>query len=324
MRYSTVDFNANSESIEPILPDQDSNMTVIFAHREGFSRVSFRAHAKYLAEKYGHRSILMDYPGHGSRWNEDCTAKNCVNAVREVLQKYDIRNAVEAESMGQKTVFVSSSWGGTMACHVMTELKEYFSGVVLDSCCVGDANTPLQKIRRGCYSMFVKNLSNYNQLRLLRSWWAYKGNSYVDFMGGNFGAGIFGKCNPTKAIDGKNMWENISEIKCPVLFLEGTNNQNRFNRRSLEKNICQLEAKAESKVVLFEEGDYMISHDLRFFNAWVETAARFIYHTSITPNLTEIDDDESLAVSLNESVYSAHTRKSITSVYSSHTKKSGC
>jgi len=188
---STIDFNFYSEIIEPTRPDEVSPVTIIFAHREGWSRASFRPHARYLAEKYGYRSILMDYAGHGSRFEEECTVENCVKSVREVLLSNGIPTSKGAEAMGQKTIFASSSWGGIMAQSVMAELQEYFSGVIFDSCCI-NMESPLERIKQGCWSAIAKRISYYNKLRLLRAWWSLRGHSYVDFIDGNFGAGSFG------------------------------------------------------------------------------------------------------------------------------------
>lgn len=284
MHMSTVDFNSYSEVIEPMNSLQSSNTTIIFTHREGWSRASFRPHAKYLAEKYGHRSILMDYSGHGSRWNEECTAENCVKAVSDVLVAYNIPTAREAESKGQKTVFASSSWGGIMAYHVVAELKDYFSGVIFDSCCF-NISSPFDKLKRTSFISFVmKRLSNYNQVRLQRTLLTARGNSYVDFMGGHFCAGVFGESSRVmKKVEKKDLAQVISEIKCPVLFFNGTKNRFGYSKKAMKEIMNLLEAKEESKVALFDGGDHLISHDLRFFSSWVETAARFIYYTSIIP-----------------------------------------
>lgn len=277
MDLANIDFNSYSEVVEPKNSFQHSNTTIIFGHREGWCRASFRAHAKFLAENHGHVSILMDYPGHGSRWREECSVENCINAISNVLKAYNIPKARDAEASGKKTIFVSSSIGGIVACHAMRELKDYFSGIILDSCC---SSVPWREnIMHKSFSFFMKFLTQYNRLRLLRAIWILKGSSYVYITTGYFGAAAVGENDPMTNINCLDHLDLIAEFEIPTLILNGTNKE---HSRNIEKNLQDVmelfKTKTESKVVLFEGGNHMISHDRRFFRAWVEVAASFIYH----------------------------------------------
>lgn len=282
---STIDFNFHSEIIEPTDADEVGGcpVTMIFAHREGRTRASFRPHARYLAEKYGYRSILMDYAGHGSRFEEECTVKNCVDAVREVIRSYDISTAQEAELRGHKTVFASSSWGGLVARDVARELGAYFSGVIFDSCCF-DPHAPMERLKRGCLSALAKRVfSNYDHVRLLRAWWSLQSrkDSYLDLVDGNFAAGVFRSTNGLRSTDPRQWDRVVSDMACPVLFVNGTKDNR--GRRSRKKLLDRLGSMEECKLVFFEGGNDLVSHDLRFFNAWVEIAASFAHHASVLP-----------------------------------------
>jgi len=200
----------------------------------------------------------------------------------DVLEAYKIPTAKQAEAFGMKTIFAASSWGGLMAHHVLAEFQDYFSGVIFDSCCM-NVSSFLGRLQRTSFAFLLKRLNHYNRIRLQRTLLAMKGESYIEFFESNFAAGNFAKSGISmeKKVKVKDLTDVIAEVKCPVLFFNGTEGRSGYSNKVINKIMYLLKDKSDSKVALFDGGDHLISHDLRFFSSWVDTAARFIYYSSI-------------------------------------------
>lgn len=278
MEVSLIDFDTHSTVFEPS-PEKNRNITIIFSHGAGGSRATFLTHAREMAKKYGIRSIVMDFAGHGARWEEKCTLKTCMNAIKEVLETYNIKKLEDQEVEGRKTFFVGSSWGGYMGYHAMGFFSEYFHGLIVDSS-VRDLSRRKEKIKWSIISKVVDTASYYTMLTWVRKRWVLSGKPYMDCIEAKFGAGIYAKSKPMRTMAGFKFEDCIPKIKCPILFLNGTNDPDGYDPKCQEKILSLLMTREHSNVVLFEGGDHIFSHDFRFFEKWMKSTIDFVDTTN--------------------------------------------
>lgn len=273
MDQSIIDFNTHSWVLEPDL-DKNYTVTMIMAHGAGGSRASYITQARQMAKVHGIRCILMDLAGHGARWGEKCTIKNCVKAIKEVLDFYDIKPAKEQEARGLKTLFFGSSWSGYIGYVAMGELSDYFSGMVADTC-VLNLTRPREIIKWAGISAVVMTMSNYSLMEFTKKKWTAHDLPYTDFIESQFGVGLFGKCNPLRSIINFKLEKHIPKIRCPILFLNSTADPDGFDQKCQQKILDMLVTKDHSKVANFQGGNHFFSHDLRYFDQWIQTVVDF-------------------------------------------------
>jgi len=273
MDKNIIDFNTYSHVFNPE-PENDCNITLILSHGAGGSRVTFITHARELTKRHGFRTIVMDWAGHGARWEEECTIDNCMNAIQEIFKHYDIMTAEEEEQRGRKTILCGSSWGGYMCYLAATNFPEYFSGVVTDSS-MRDLSRRSEKLKWSIISKMVANSSYHSQIKFLQKSWNSKRKPYMDCIEGKFGAGIFGKCCPFQTMKNFDFKDCAPEIKCPILFLNGTNDSDGYDPKCQKMVLKLLPTRDQSRIVLFHGGDHLFSHDYRFFETWIESTASF-------------------------------------------------
>ena len=274
MEKSIIDFDTNSFVFDPPETKSGPKITLIMAHGAGGSRATFITHAREMAKHHGFRCIVMDLAGHGARWNEKCTVSNCIGAIKEVLETHNIGTAKEEGMHGRKTLFVASSWGGYIGYDAMGELSEYFSGLITDSSMINFAKVS-EKIKWATITSAVNHTSNYTQLRFLRKKWNAAGKSYMDCVEAKFGAGIFGYSNPMQTMVGFDFKKIIPKIKCPILFLCGTADPDGYSKKCEELIFKLIANKEHSKVVMFDEGDHLFSHDYVHFQKWIDSTVAF-------------------------------------------------
>jgi len=255
-------------------PENDCKITLILSHGAGGSRVTFLTHARELTKKHGFRTIVMDWAGHGARWDEQCTVENCMKALKAVIHEYDIKTAEEEELRGRKTLLLGSSWGGYMCYLAAGEFPEYFSGIVTDSS-MRDLSLRSEKIKWSIISKMVEKTSYSTQIKFLQKSWNAKGKPYMDCIEGKFGAGIFGKCRPFQTMEHFDFAECTPKIRCPILFLNGTKDCDGYDPTCQTKVLDLLATREQSRIVLFEGGDHLFSHDFRFFKKWIDSTADF-------------------------------------------------
>ncbi|EED92855.1 predicted protein [Thalassiosira pseudonana CCMP1335] len=124
---SLLDYSKTYDIVEPSNEDGANNdITLLWVHGGGSSRLMFRPHARLLA-KQGYRSILMDLPGHGTLVdNTALTLDECVKTVQSVLQN----EGCDAT----KTIYIGGSLGAYIGFHILKELNGKFAGAILMDC----------------------------------------------------------------------------------------------------------------------------------------------------------------------------------------------
>lgn len=273
MEVSILDFQKFTDVIEPKDPSKKkSGVTIIFVHGAGGSRATFREHAQMLADEYGHRGILVDLAGHGSRWNEECTLENCENAILEALREHCIKTAEEEAKHGNYTLLLGGSWGGYIVYYTLAKNPEYFAGAILEGSTV-DMNNPREKLKWGMITSIVNRSSYHQQCKFIKKNWGRKNYDYV--VETKLGAGLFGRANPFHSIQNHNFWEWIPLIQCPCLFLNGTADHDGYDPVTQKKIFGLLAKKEESTIKLFEGGDHIFGCDRRFINEWMKSIQMF-------------------------------------------------
>jgi len=277
MDLNILNFNSHYDIINPE-PENFSGTTMVFTHGAGGTRLSFQAHAMAMMQKYGHRCILLDLAGHGSRWEEECTLENCEQNIRDALIHFNIKKKEEQIKNNERTVLVASSWGGYVSYFSLPKLSEYFSAAVFDASVV-DMWSKSERLKWGVLSKIVDKTSYYTQLRFIRGRWVAKSNDYLNFHETKLAVGIYGKSNPCGSVDGRNMWEWIPNIQCPCLFINGTDDPDGYCRKTQQRIIDILPQGHKSTVYMYDGGDHLVSNDARYVGRWVEDAAEFAHNT---------------------------------------------
>lgn len=277
-----IDFGTNVDVFEPPSEEKFSGTTYIISHGAGCSRASFRIHGRAMAERYGHRVILPDMPGHGSRMDEECTAESCVDSIRKVIKDFNIPSKKEQEANGQKTFFMGVSWSSYVGYSLLGELKEYFTGAILESCAVDLAKIYYDLPWR-FVTFVVNNLSYQNQNRVLYFRLVTLRNSsrLLDFVETRFGAGIYGKSNPYKCAKDIKLWGCVPKIECPVLFLHAKDDHLGYDRGCQKKILKKLLRKDECEVYVFKNGDHVFSHDMKHFDKFLSVIHEFGERTTL-------------------------------------------
>jgi pimeloyl-ACP methyl ester carboxylesterase len=101
---STLDFSRTYDIVQPT--SEFSGINFVMVHGGGASRQMYQAHAKILANK-GHRSILLDLPGHGTLADTKLTLESCAETVKSVLDE----NTDSLKLTKANTVYVGASFG---------------------------------------------------------------------------------------------------------------------------------------------------------------------------------------------------------------------
>jgi len=276
-----IDFDRKTEIYQPSNPDDFSGITIVFTHGAGGTRAVYRTHAKIFSSEYNHRVILVDLPGHGSRWDEQCTLDGCLNAIHEALIEHDIKPLKEQPYKGQRGTFLAaSSWGGYINYYALGKLKEYFSGGISDGSTV-DMEKLSMKMKWTFFTQVVQTVPVYRQLSFIRSRWARmsKGN-FVGFHETKFATGVYSQANPYQSIKDHNFWDWIPLIECPCLFIAGTKDSDGYCPKTQKKIISMLKKRDESCEHIIENGHHMLTNDRLYIREYIEAidgfAKRFV------------------------------------------------
>lgn len=121
---SFLDFEHTYDRI-----DGNSGTIFVFVHGGSGSRAMFLEHAKELKARYGHGSILLDLPGHGTLVETPLSPDSCSETLGNVLRECGIK----ADSP-EKIIYVGGSLGAYVGFRLLDDLKEVFDGAVLMDC----------------------------------------------------------------------------------------------------------------------------------------------------------------------------------------------
>mmetsp|Transcript_31884 Transcript_31884/g.52590 ORF Transcript_31884/g.52590 Transcript_31884/m.52590 type:complete len:350 (-) Transcript_31884:378-1427(-) len=265
---SLLDFTKTSVVIEPASTAATSNgITYIFAHGAGGSRAMFGPHAKILAEK-GHRCILFDFPGHGSRMDDEqlLTLETCATTVQTILTEYNIKP-------GDKTIYVGASMGAYVGFHILKEHATSFQGGILLDC--GQNVGPGASLKATLGLWFLKamtnNVSNKSMTNLMMSA-TKKSPADWKLIESTFGAGFFFQQGAQQVECMKMVApaDLIPQLDMPILFFNGSDDYRDSENKWLE--LCQHKS---SELKVYEKGDHFFSHDSKCVDDMLERFDKF-------------------------------------------------
>lgn len=335
MEKSNLDFSRHTELYEPDDPETYSGVTLVFTHGAGGSRAVFRKfnveflsflilcryilsrqhgshtnlehylcnkgpHALLLSQEYGHRCIMVDLPGHGSRWEEKCTLENCLKSITEALEEHEVQplaqkrkntgidtldsSVKEGHGMHKGNILIGSSWGGYIAYYACGKLPQYFNGVITDGSTV-DMNNPLEILKWNALSKVANTIPIYHQLSVIRKRWAKKGRiRYMNYHDTKFGVGVFSKANPYQSMKSHNFWDWIPLIECPALFISGTLDGDGYCEKTLRRIMEKLKYKKESKVLTLKKADHLLTNDAYHYFQYINAVNKFSIRVCDRPN----------------------------------------
>lgn len=253
---STLDFSRTYDIVEPT--STPSGATLIMVHGGGASRQMFQVHAKILAEK-GHRSILLDLPGHGTMADTKLTLESCVDTVKSVLDE----NQESLKLTKANTIYVGASFGAYTGFYTMDKLKDRFSGAIMLDCGQNVGPDCSWKASAGLFVMKLmgRNMSNATMMNTFKDITA-KSPADWKLIESTFGAGMFfeAAADQVDCLHCVKPADHIPNFDFPILFFNGSEDYR--DSEDLWLSLCKVQEGSSLKV--FEGGDHFFCHDSRF------------------------------------------------------------
>jgi len=253
---STVDF---SRTYDIIQGTKDDNVTFVFVHGGSGCRALFHAHATELRERYGHGSVLLDLPGHGSLVETPLSLESCAETLDSVLKEC---NLAEKKPPGHKLIYVGGSLGAYVGFYLLQKFQTLFDGAILVDCGqnVGPGASFKAKAGLVMLSWMGNHLSNASLLVMMRDV-TVKSKADFKLMETSFGAGMFfdQAQEQVDCLRAVGPADYIPSLKFPILFMNGTEDY-----RDSENKWLHLCVNENSELHDYEGGDHFFTHDSRF------------------------------------------------------------
>ncbi|CAJ1958184.1 unnamed protein product [Cylindrotheca closterium] len=267
---STLDFSRTYDIVEPSTSTSSSKTaTFVMVHGGGASRQMFQAHAKILAEK-GHRSILVDLPGHGTLTEAKLTLESCAETVKSVLDE----NQESLKLTKANTIYVGASFGAYTGFYTMDKLKDRFCGAILMDCGQNVGPDCSFKASAGLWflKMISKNMSNASLMGTFKDVTA-KSPADWKLIESTFGAGMFfdSAVDQVEVLHSVKPADHIPNLDFPILFMNGSEDYR--DSEKLWLSLCKVQEGSSLKV--FEGGDHFFTHDSRFVSEMMDMMDTF-------------------------------------------------
>jgi pimeloyl-ACP methyl ester carboxylesterase len=256
---SLLDFSRNEDEYKAESSTK-SPITFVMVHGGGGSRGMFSPHAKLLAKR-GYRSILLDLPGHGTRVDTPLTLDSCVETVKSVLDKYELKGAT--------TIYVGGSLGAYTGFYTLDKLKDRFCGAVQIDC--GQNVGPGASLKARVGMWFLKKVAhNMSNQGLMGAMMDIAKKSPADFklVEASFGNGMFFEqgVEQTECLRAVAPADFIPGYDFPVLYFNGSEDY----RDSEDKWLSLCKDQERSSLKVYEGGDHFFCHDSRFVDDMME------------------------------------------------------
>jgi len=268
---STLDFT----SIYTRVPDKSnesskkdpSGVLFVFGHGGGACRMLYDSHAKELYQRYGHASILLDFPGHGTLVDKELTVESAVQQVGNVLADSGITDEKNTEIIDpnyQKVIFVGTSLGAYLGFPIVERYQHLLAGAILIDCGQNVGPDCQFHVKMGCalLSFLTKHYSNAALMKMMINV-SKKSPADYKLVETCYGAGQFfeqgeAQVRVLRTIAPAEILPKIKSV--PILFMNGSED----HRNSEDKwlSLCVCRDKSELKV--YEGGDHFFTHDSRF------------------------------------------------------------
>jgi pimeloyl-ACP methyl ester carboxylesterase len=249
---STLDFSKTYDTVQG-----KSDVVFVFVHAASGCRQGFRPQANELKERFGHSSILIDLPGHGTRVEEPLSLESSRNTIEETLKE------CESWTKGKKLVYVGGSLGAYVGFYVVEKLQTKFYGAVLMDCGqnVGPDASLKAKVGLVVLKALGRHLSNATMMTLMMGE-LKKSKADYHLVEAVFGAGMFFEQAEAhvECLKGVAPAEIIPNIQIPILFMNGSEDY----RDSEDKWLSLCAKKEASELKVYEGGDHFFMYDTRF------------------------------------------------------------
>jgi len=269
---STLDFSRTYDIVEPATTPSSSLpiMTFVMVHGGGASRQMFQQHAKILAEKKGHRSILLDLPGHGTLADTKLTLDSCAETVKSVLDE----NQESLKLTKANTIYVGASFGAYTGFYTLDKLKDRFGGAVMMDCGQNVGPDCSWKASAGLWflKLLSKNMSNAGLMSTFKDVTA-KSPADWKLVESTFGAGMFfdSAVDQVHVLHSVKPADHIPNLDFPILFFNGSEDY----RDSEDKWLSLCKVREGSSLKVFEGGDHFFCHDSRFVFEMLDMMDKF-------------------------------------------------
>jgi pimeloyl-ACP methyl ester carboxylesterase len=274
---SVLDFSKGFDVVEPDTtgtgPQKDGKvMTFVFVHGGGASRALYSPYAEIMAQK-GHRSILLDLPGHGTLAETPMTLDSCASTVQNILDG-------DPHLSKDNTIYVGGSLGAYTGFYTLDKLKDRFAGAVLIDCGqnVGPDCSYKAWFGLGFLRLVATNMSNMGMFSAMKSV-IDKSPADWKIIESTFGAGMFfdSASGQVDCLHAVRPADHIANLNFPIIFFNGSED----HRDSEEKwlSLCQDQERSYLKV--YEGGDHFFSHDSRFVSDLSDRLDKFAKDLSI-------------------------------------------
>mmetsp|Transcript_12120 Transcript_12120/g.14793 ORF Transcript_12120/g.14793 Transcript_12120/m.14793 type:complete len:380 (-) Transcript_12120:90-1229(-) len=284
---SYSDTTTSKEVKDNFRYDQSSSsspIVFVFAHGMGGNKANFRGHAQEMFDRFGHKSILFDFPGHGSRESEEITLESCAIALKEALKNSGIIYSLPYENENNdnyttknKLIYVGASFGAYIGFYLLSKFKKLFSGAVLMSC-GHDMTKPRVGIGIWIFGIITSRMSNLQFMSLYTKKAGVEvSRDYIkiDYSSMLRGGVFFEQSSKMfDCMQSVNPADYIPHLSFPLLYLNGSNDWGRANsdKRWLKMSIDQ----DNSRLKVYYGGDHFFSHDSRFFDDVINEINRFV------------------------------------------------
>mmetsp|Transcript_9290 Transcript_9290/g.19932 ORF Transcript_9290/g.19932 Transcript_9290/m.19932 type:complete len:347 (+) Transcript_9290:134-1174(+) len=264
-KASILDYSRSYDVIEAT-NSSDGVVNLLFAHGGGSTRAMFRPHARILSSK-GYRCILFDMPGHGTLVRTTLTLDECSKTVKEILE--------EESCVPSRTIYIGASFGAYIGFHILSQLKDKFSGAILLDCGQNVGPDCSLKARIGLYFMrkFAEKMTNK---AIMETMLGVGGKSKANYhlVECCYASGMFfeqgaRQCDCLHAVAPAKI---IPDLDFPIQFFNGAED----HRDSEDKWLSLCKDQERSVLKTYEEGDHFFCHDDRFVADMLERMDEFI------------------------------------------------
>ena len=249
---SYIDFTKTFDVME----GSSSGFIFLFVHGGAGSRAMFHAHAAELNKRYGHKSILMDLPGHGSLVETPLTLDTCVATLEGVCKASGI-----TKDSKEKIIYVGVSLGAYTGFYMLDKVKDIFDGAILIDCGqnVGPEASFKAKMGLVFLSFLSRNMSNASLMAMMAG--EIKKSADYKLLETSFGSGMFfdqgeAQVNCLRSVAPAEL---IPKLNIPILFMNGGKDY-----RDSENKWLELCVNKKSELKVYEEGDHFFLHLSRF------------------------------------------------------------
>lgn len=254
---SVIDFTKTHDTIEGM---KDDCVTFVFVHGGSASRALFRAHATELRARYGHGSILLDLPGHGSLVETPLSLESCATTLSSVLKECGLAE----KNPDAKVIYVGGSLGAYIGFDLLAKFQDLFDGAILIDCGQNVGPGASYKARAGLVllSWMGNHLSNATLCSMMKDVTVKSGADYK-LMETTFGAGMFfdqsqQQVDCLRAVAPADF---IPSLKFPILFMNGS-----MDYRDSEGKWLELCSNEDSELYDYAGGDHFFTHYSRFID----------------------------------------------------------